>query len=138
MTAALSDDLRTRVVQVIEDGLSRRQAAARFNVSVASAVRWHQIWRRTGAVTPRPFGGDRYTHRSEPHAPMILAWIDETKDLTLQEIRLRLADQGISMSYGALWRLLDRHDYTLKKRQPTQQSKIAQTLRPSEKSGLKD
>ena len=38
---ALSDDLRKRVVEaVVLGGLSRNQAAARFKVSVASAVRW--------------------------------------------------------------------------------------------------
>ena len=37
MTKALSIDLRERVVAVIDSGLSRRQAAARFEVSVSSA-----------------------------------------------------------------------------------------------------
>ena len=38
---ALSDDLRKRVVDaVVEDGLSRNAAAKRFEVSIASAVRW--------------------------------------------------------------------------------------------------
>jgi transposase len=38
---AVSDDLRERVVEaVVLGGLSRNQAAARFKVSVASAVRW--------------------------------------------------------------------------------------------------
>jgi transposase-like protein len=38
---ALSDDLRKRVVDaVVEGGLSRNAAAKRFEVSIASAVRW--------------------------------------------------------------------------------------------------
>ena len=38
---ALSDDLRKRVVEaVVEGGLSRNAAAKRFEVSIASAVRW--------------------------------------------------------------------------------------------------
>jgi transposase-like protein len=38
---ALSDDLRKRVVEaVVEGGLSRNAAAKRFDVSIASAVRW--------------------------------------------------------------------------------------------------
>ncbi len=39
MPKSLSMDLRERVVGAIADGASRRQAAARFGVSVASAVR---------------------------------------------------------------------------------------------------
>src|ERR1700716_3188639 len=38
-------------------GASRRQAAERFKVSAASAVRWAQLHGRTGGVDPRPRGG---------------------------------------------------------------------------------
>ncbi|MEE4209447.1 MAG: helix-turn-helix domain-containing protein, partial [Parvularcula sp.] len=45
MAKALSVDLRTRVVSsVTEDGLSCHRAAARFGVSVSSAVRWVQAF----------------------------------------------------------------------------------------------
>ena len=41
---ALSEDLRTRVVEaVVVGGLSRNAAARRFGVSIASAIRW--VWR---------------------------------------------------------------------------------------------
>ena len=40
----------------------------------------------------------------------------ETPDLTLEELRTALSAKGIEISYGALWRIFDRHDYTLKKR----------------------
>ena len=43
MARALSVDLRDRVVAAIAGGLSRRQAAVRFGVSAASAVRWQQL-----------------------------------------------------------------------------------------------
>jgi transposase len=39
MPRALSMDLQDRVVAAIKGGLSRRQAAVRFDVSAASAVR---------------------------------------------------------------------------------------------------
>ena len=41
MPSALSADLRERVVVAIEAVASRREAARRFAVSPASAVRWH-------------------------------------------------------------------------------------------------
>ena len=41
---------------------SRRAAAAKFDVSVASAVRWHQRYKRTGSVEPDAVGGDRHSH----------------------------------------------------------------------------
>jgi len=49
-TAAHSDDLRSRVVAEILAGASRRQAAERFKVSAASAVRWAQLHSQTGGV----------------------------------------------------------------------------------------
>ncbi|MDE2487042.1 MAG: IS630 family transposase, partial [Alphaproteobacteria bacterium] len=40
MGEARSIDLRERVVTAVATGMSRRQAAARFAVSVSSAIRW--------------------------------------------------------------------------------------------------
>lgn len=48
MPSALSVDLRERVVAAIEAGASRRQAAKRFGVGAASAVRWHERFRQDG------------------------------------------------------------------------------------------
>ena len=52
---ALSDDLRKRVVEaVVEGGLSRNAAAKRFEVSIASAVRWVKRYETTGEISPAP------------------------------------------------------------------------------------
>ena len=118
MTAPLSNDLRRRVVTAIEGGLSRREAAAKFDVSVASAVRWHQRHRLTGSVAPDAIGGDRHSHRVEAHAEKVLGWVDENRDITLVEIANRLAIEGHVFAPSTIWRLLDRHDYTVKKRPP--------------------
>ncbi len=125
MTAPLSNDLRLRVVLAIEDGLSRRTAALKFDVSVASAVRWHQRFKRTGSVEPDAIGGDRHSHRAEAHAVKVLGWIDEQCDLTLVEIAHRLANEGHVFAPATIWRLLDRHNYTVKKRPHTPASRNA-------------
>jgi len=125
MTAPLSNDLRRRVVKAIEGGLSRRAAAAKFDISVASAVRWHQRFKRTGSIEPDAIGGDHHSYRAEAHAARILEWIDEQRDLTLEEIRNRLAKDGHVFALSTIWRLLDRHDYTVKKRLPMPASNSA-------------
>jgi len=125
MTAPLSNDLRLRVVMAIERGLSRRAAATKFDVSIASAVRWHQRFKRTGSIEPDAIGGDRTSHRAEAHAAMVLEWIDAERDLTLVEICDRLAAEGHGFAPSTIWRLLDRHDYTLKKRPPMPVSRNA-------------
>jgi len=43
MARTLSQDLRDRVVAAIDGGLSCRAAAARFGVSVSSAIRWRRL-----------------------------------------------------------------------------------------------
>ncbi len=40
MARALGDDLQLRVLKAHADGLSARQAGARFGVGVSSAIRW--------------------------------------------------------------------------------------------------
>lgn len=125
MTAPLSNDLRRRVVLSIESGFSRRAAAAKFDVSIASAVRWYQRYKRTGSIEPDVIGGDRQSHRVEAHAAKVLDWIDEQRDLTLVEIADRLADEGHVFAPATIWRLLDRHNYTVKKRPPMPANRIA-------------
>ena len=125
MTAPLSNDLRLRVVRAIQAGASRRAAADKFDVSIASAVRWHQRYKRTGSVEPNTMGGDRHSHRAEAHAAKVLSWVEENRDITLVEIADRLAAQGHVFAPATIWRLLDRHDYTVKKRPPTPQNRTA-------------
>jgi transposase len=70
MSKALSVDLRERVIKAIKAGMSRRQAAARFGVSPASAVRWFTLVQETGVVRPGPLGGDRRSGRIERYATL--------------------------------------------------------------------
>ena len=57
MTRALSVDLRERVVAAVAEGVSCRQAAARFGVSASSAIRWNALARTKGDATPRGLSG---------------------------------------------------------------------------------
>ena len=57
MARPYSTDLRERVVEAVNEGATRLEAAERFGVSVSSAVRWHQAWRETGTFEARSCGG---------------------------------------------------------------------------------
>ncbi len=115
---AVSDDLRERVVEaVVLGGLSRNRAAARFKVSVASAVRWVKRFKTTGEISPAPSGGDRRSGRIEAHHDYLLGLVRRSPDLTLLEIRERLiANCGERFAVSVLWRFFDRHAITFKKR----------------------
>jgi transposase len=127
MTKALSQDLRDRVVAAIDGGLSRRGAAARFGVSVSSAIRWHQLAREHGRAVARKPGGDQRSSKTDVHAKKIMALLEEQGDITLSEIQSGLADRGINIGIGTLWRFFDRHGITRKKRPVTRSSKTVPT-----------
>ena len=115
---ALSDDLRTRVVEaVVVDGLSRNAAAKLFKVSIASAVRWVKQFETTGDVSPKACGGDRRSGRIEAHHDYLMGLIRRRPDITMLEIQERLVNNcGEHFSVSVLWRFFDRHGVTFKKR----------------------
>ncbi len=104
MSSALSNDLRRRVVDRIEGGLSHRAAARRFGVPASIAIRWHQLYLKSSNATPAPMGGDRRSGTIEAHAERILDWIEEEVDLTLDENAERLATLGYPFAPSTVWR----------------------------------
>ena len=127
MVRSLSMDLRLRVAALMDSGVSCRQAAARFGVSPSTAIRWRQLVLSQGDVLPKTQGGDRRSGRIEAHAGLILSALDEKPDITLAELQALLAERGIGVGIGTLWRFFDRRQITLKKRRPTLRSKIVPT-----------
>jgi transposase len=108
-----SSDLRARVVDAVDEGATRREAAERFGVSVSSTVRWHQFWRNDGRIAAKPHGGSRSP--LEDYAEEIVALIEEAPDRTLDEIVTAMHKRRMSGSRTALVRFLKRHAITLKK-----------------------
>jgi len=115
MAKALSIDLRRRVADAIQHGLSCRQAAERFGVSAASAIRWFDRLRKQGDVAPKRQGGDRKSGRIEAEANFLLGEVARTPDITLVELQEKLQARGVSVGVGTLWRFFDRRRITLKK-----------------------
>jgi transposase len=116
MARALSVDLRNRVVAAIASGLSRRQAADRFGVSAASAIRWQQLTAQHGTPKPQQQGGDRRSGKIEAHAELILAAYGATPDITLAELQALLAEHDTQVALGTIWRFFNRRGITRKKR----------------------
>ena len=127
MAAPLSSDLRERVVKAVAEGASRRQAAERFGVSPASAIRWQESFEREGRVAAKPQGGDRRTARIDAHAAFILEAIEAKDDISLVKLQALLAERGTPVGIGTLWRFFDRHRITRKKRPRTPPSRTAPT-----------
>lgn len=123
MTRPLSMDIRKRLVSAVEGGMTRRSAAKRFGVAASTAIKWVEQWRRTGAVGPRPQGGDHRSHRLEAYAKEILDLIEAQPDITLGEIAEHLDEvHGVKAAPSSVWRLLDRHGMTFKKNRARQRA----------------
>jgi transposase len=114
MPKAYSCDLRERVIEAVETGASRREAAERFEVSASSAVKWLQRWREKRSAEPQPRGGS--ISPLEKFAAKVLAVVAEQPDLTLGETVAELRKRRIKTSRSSLWRFLDRRDITVKKK----------------------
>lgn len=117
MAKALSEDLRLRVIEAVEkEGMSRRAAAARFGISVTSAIRFVAEWREQGRTRARGPGGDQRSHRIEAHHQTIMSAIEAQPDLTLVEIADMLeVERGESFAPSSIWRFFDRHAVDFKK-----------------------
>lgn len=126
MARALSDDLRVRVVKASSDGLSARQAAARFGVGISTAIRW--IARaRTGELSARAQGRRRGSSL-DAHEAFIVSLIEECRDITLQEMAARLlAEHTVAIRRSALSTWLRGRGWTFKKSPPMHWSRSALT-----------
>jgi len=127
-------ELRNRVIEFVEAGGSRRDAAEQFSVSVSSAVRWVQRFRDDGISEPMPRGGS--TSPLEKHAEQILALIREQRDLTLTELVAALRKRRIPGSRSALSRFFARHGITFKKKPCRQRSASAPMWRARADAGF--
>jgi transposase len=113
MTKAYSEDLRERVIAAVEAGATRRAAAARFKVSVSSAIRWVQRWQTDWAIAAKPRGGS--VSPLEDHAAALVGLVAERPDLTLDEFCAVLQEREIATSRVSVWRFFSRHGLSFKK-----------------------
>jgi putative transposase len=137
MTRPYSVDLRERVVRAVEAGLSRRAAARRFEVSVSFVIKLMQRWRREGTVAPARYGGGKRPALAA-HAERVHDLLRDEPDVTIAELRSRLAAEAIHVSPAAISRFLTAAGLTRKKRRSTRPSGSGRTSPPPGRSGATD
>ncbi|MBV8316051.1 MAG: IS630 family transposase, partial [Planctomycetaceae bacterium] len=115
MARPYSRDLRERVLAVVErDGESCRAAAAQFEVSVSTAIRWVAQYRRTGSVAAMRMGGRR---------PKLIVGADKdglvgrcrSGPFTLRGLVLELAERGLQVDYRTVWSFVHAAGLSFKK-----------------------
>ena len=106
MPHALSNDLRERVVEYVEDGKSRREAGRRLKVAASTAVRVVKAFRETGSYAPKPRGGYRHG-KLPPHRNFILARVAAQPDITMPELAaVLLREKTVTVAPATVSRFL--------------------------------
>ncbi len=131
MVKSLSNDLRVRVVEAVEAGASRRQAAARFGVGVSSAIRWVRSWYAYGGVRAKRRGGDRRSGRIEAHAGFLVEQIEQTPDVTLAELQGKLKGARRAGRHRHAVAVLRAPRHQLQKKPRTPPSQTGLTVPPA-------
>lgn len=115
MVKPLSLDLRMRVSAALAEGVSVREAAKRFGVSVASAVRIGQLSRSSRGLAPRKIGGSKLPVLRGALAGVVKRRLGEKQDWTVRDLAVALQADGIMVSHDTVWRYLRREGLSFKK-----------------------
>lgn len=97
-------------------------------------IKLMQRWRQTGSVEPGQMGGWK-DYALADHEAVVRKLIAERPDLTLEELRDALAQQGIRVGRSSIDRFLNARELTLKKSRSAPPSRAGRTWRPRVKLG---
>ena len=117
MGRPLSLDLRERVVAAVEvEGLSRKQAAARFGVAPSSAIKWVARYRATGSAAPAKMGGHKPRTLRGEHAAWLIARCQARPFTISQLVAELLAERGLKVDRRSVWEFLHAEGLSFKKK----------------------
>src|SRR5258708_61585 len=120
-----SNDLRVRVIQVVEGGAAARAAARQFVIGDSTAIRWTKRWRESGSFEAKSNKGQSRSPLKK-HEEWLLGLVRQEPDLTLEEIQRRLLDERQQKAgIGSVWRFFDRHGISFKKKHSGGRAKSA-------------
>jgi len=107
-------DLRKRIIEEAEAGASARAAGRRFGVSPSCAIKLVRRWRETGWYGPGQVGGQK-KRKLAGHEDWLREVMTSQSDITLVELRERLAAKGIEISRQSINDTLHALGYRYKK-----------------------
>lgn len=129
MARAFSNDLRSRVLAASDDGMSARSAAARFGIGISTAIAWIASARQ-GRMTPAR-QGRRGGSRLDMHEAFVVEMIETSKDITLDEMVVRLGEElNVRIGRSAIDVWLRKRGWTFKKRPHMHWSRVSVRRRP--------
>jgi transposase len=115
MAKPYSSDLRARVIEAIEEGATREEAAERHHVSLSSVGRFLRLKRDRGSVRAAKFGGYK-PYALATHEELVRHLLAEQPDITLAELKAILAKQKVRVGQTSIFRFLRHLKLTFKKK----------------------
>jgi transposase len=112
---AYSEDLREKIVEALERGMGKSQAARTFSVSLSSVKRYAKLAQEGPSLAPKKRPG-RKPKLDERSRKLLQADLEEHPFLTLQErCEYLRAVASVELSRSTVCRAIKRMDYTRKK-----------------------
>jgi transposase len=106
MAKPYSNDLRERVIEALEEGATREEAAERHHVRLSSVGRFLRLKRERGGVGPAQFGGYK-SYALTAHEDLVRNLLAQP-DITLAELKALLAKRKVKAGQTSIFRFL-RH-----------------------------
>lgn len=121
-------ELRERVVLHVEEGSTHTATAHHFKVSIKFVNDMVKLRRETGSLVANRLGKPPGRGKLAPHTGWITHRMTEKSDLTLDELRVELAEQfGLEVHSTNVGRFLHKLGLSHKKRPSTRPNSVVQT-----------
>lgn len=115
MAKPYSNDLRERVIEAIEEGATREEAAEQHHVSLSSVGRFLRLKRERGSAGPAQFGGYK-PYVLTAYEDLVRHLLAQQPDITLAELKALLAKRKVKVGQTSIFRFLRHLNLTLKKK----------------------
>ncbi len=130
MGAAYSQDLRDRVIDLRQSGMTTRAVAGLLNLSESWVRRVMQRLREDGETRPRTGGGVTVV---KIDLDRLRELVEQQPDATIAELHAQL---GVDCCESAVGKALQRLGFTFKKRRCMRASRIGPTSLRTEGNGV--
>jgi transposase len=129
---ALLDDAneteRTKLIKAVAAGDGVKATAKAMGVPYRQAVRWIEVWRKTGAISERKFG---YRSKLDAHEDFMRQIVADRPTIKLAELHDAITARGVQISQTSIWNALRRFGIALTDRDERHTADIQKLLSES-------
>ncbi len=129
-------DLRQKIIEVYtKEKISGRQLSIRFKVALSFVQKLIKQYDNTGDIHPRPHGGGKKLKLTEEQLEVLGEIVSKNNDATLEELCKLLQERTtVKISRATMGRMMQRLNFTFKKKRYRPQSETRNGFNSSESS----